>query len=308
MRFFDLHCDTLYEIYTQNQGFYENKCHISLKRSKKLKNYIGCFAFWIPDDFRGENAVEFFNKLYKKFDKEKEQNSSLLKIINSANCMENILDSQIGIILAIEGCAVLNGDLARVKILRELGIKVITLTWNGSNEIGDGSLVKNPNGITEFGIKAVKEMEKNNIIVDVSHASRKLFYDVAEISQKPFIATHANSYSICKHKRNLTDEQFNLIKERGGLVGITFCKEFLNSEKDAKISDIMKHIEYFLALGGENVLSIGSDFDGTEIPDEIKGIQSIDKLYEYLLRHNYNEELVDRIFYKNSYNFFKKML
>ncbi len=308
MKFFDLHCDTLYEICVSNQEFYENRCKISLKRSKKLKNYIGCFAFWMPDTFRGESAVEFFYKLYKKFEEEKEKNSAELEIIRTSDCMENISAYKTGIILSIEGCSVLNGDLSRIKTLHELGIRVITLTWNGANEIGDGILVESPKGITEFGTKAVKEMEKNKIVVDVSHASKELFYDVAETSQRPFIATHANSYSICKHKRNLTDEQFNLIKERGGLVGITFCNKFLNSETDGKISDIMKHIEHFLSLGGENVLSIGSDFDGAEIPDEIEGIQSIDVLYEYLLRHNYNEKVVDRIFYRNSYGFFKKML
>lgn len=308
MKFFDLHCDTLYEIHKKNQEFFENKCHVSLKRADKIENYIGCFAFWMPDKYRGRSAVEFFDSLYEKFKEEKKKNDNLLKIIEDSQSIKNISNNKVGVLLGIEGCSVLNGDLNKIKFLYDLGIRIITLTWNGANEIGDGNAVENPKGITEFGIKAVKEMEKNKIIVDISHASKELFYDVAELSKRPFIATHSNAYSVCKHKRNLTDEQFKIIKEKKGLVGVTFCKDFLNSSKDAKVSDIMKHIEHFLSLGGEKTLGIGSDFDGTDIPDEIKGIQSIEVLYEYLLRHNYNEELVNRIFYGNSYEFFKNML
>ena len=308
MKFFDLHCDTLYEIYKKNQELYENSCHVSLKRSKKIKNYIGCFAFWMPDEYRGEKAVDFFKKVYENFKKEEAKNLSSLKVIKSLADIYELTGQKTGIILTVEGGSVLNGELERVKKLYDLGIRAITLTWNGQNEIGDGNEVINPKGISEFGIKAVKEMEKHKIIVDVSHASKELFFDVAAIAKRPFIATHSNSYSICRHKRNLTDEQFRIIKEKGGIVGVTFCKKFLNSGKDAEISDIMKHIEYFLSLGGEKILGIGSDFDGTDIPGGIRGIQDIELLYEYLLRHNYSEKLVEDIFYNNAYNFFERML
>ncbi len=308
MKFFDLHCDTLYEMYNRGSCLYQNDCHVCLKDIGELEYYIGCFAIWMPDDYRGNYAVEFFNKIYEKFEREKVKNASNLTLIKSSENINEVCTEKPGIILTIEGGSVLNSDLKMVKRLYDMGVRVITLTWNGGNEIGDGNEVESPKGITEFGIKAVAEMEKSGIIVDVSHASKPLFYNVSEISKKPFIATHCNADSICKHSRNLTDDQFNIIREKGGLVGITFCKKFLNSEKEASICDIMKHIEHFLSMGGEKILAIGSDFDGTDVPKDLKGIQSVGILYEYLLKHNYSEELVDRIFYKNSVDFFKKML
>ena len=182
----------------------------------------------------------------------------------------------------------------------------MTITWNGRNEIGDGAGVEKPKGITQFGKQVIDEMEKNNIIVDISHASENLFYDVAEISKRPFIATHSNSYNVTKHKRNLTDEQFKVLISQGGITGINFYKVFLNNNPDkATKFDILKHVEHFMALGGENNISIGSDFDGCELPKDIKGGSSMCEIYEMFLMHNYNEGIIRKIFYENALNFFE---
>lgn len=308
MNFFDLHCDTLYEICKKNEGLYDNSCHVSLKKSENINKYIGCFAIWMPDEYRGKEAVGFFDKVYEKFVSEKEKNVSRIELIENPIDMEGLPKEKRGVILTVEGGAALGGDLERVGYLKKCGVRAMTLTWNGENEIGGGSGERNPIGITEFGIKVVKEMEKQGIIVDVSHAGEKLFYDVSDVSKRPFMATHSNSYSVCSHRRNLKDKQFQTIRDRGGIVGVTFCNKFLNSDTDASISDIMRHIEHFLSLDGENTVAIGSDFDGTDVPDELKGIESMGVLYEYMLRCNYSEELVRNIFYKNAYNFFRLMI
>lgn len=308
MNFFDLHCDTLYRLYEEDKGIYKNDFHISIERSKNIDKYIGCFAVWMPDEFRGTQAIDFFNRVYKKFQDEKLKSSKHIKQIYNSKDMDFLNLNQIGMIFTVEGGSVLGGKIEQIKYLYECGVKVITLTWNGTNEIGAGAFDQKSGGITEFGIKAVKEMEKLGIIIDISHASRKLFYDVSKIATKPFIATHSNSYSVCKHDRNLTDEQFKIIKENGGIVGITFCPAFLKEDSDANIDDIMKHIEHFLSMNGEKVLSIGSDFDGTDMPNGIIGIQSIEILYEYLLKHNYRETLVNDILYNNAYSFFRKII
>ncbi len=308
MNFFDLHCDTLYEICKKNEGLYDNSCHVSLRKSENIDRYIGCFAIWIPDEYRGREALRFFDKVYEKFLSEKEKNTSHMEFIEKSSDMEDLPRGKRGVILTVEGGAALGGSLERVGYLKKCGVRAMTLTWNGENEIGGGSGEKNPVGITEFGIKVVKEMENQGIVVDVSHAGESLFYDISGISKKPFMATHSNSYSVCPHRRNLKDKQFEIIRDRGGIVGVTFCNKFLNSDTDASVSDIMRHIEYFLSLGGESTVAIGSDFDGTDVPDEIKGIESMNILYEYMLRHNYSEELVRSIFYENAYNFFKLMI
>ncbi len=305
VNFFDLHCDTLSKALDENKQFYENDLHISLKRAQKYDNYIECFAAWIPDEFRGDAAMSHFNRLYQKLISEQKNNADIFSICKDANDIENLVKSgnKTGAVLTVEGGAVLGGKLENVRYLREKGVRVMTLTWNGACEIGDGVEAPNAGGLSDFGKKAVKEMEKCGIIVDVSHASEKMFYDVYEISEKPFIATHSDSKKVCNHRRNLTDEQFRIIAKCGGIVGINFCNDFLSDNNSASFDDIIKHAEHFLELGGENVISFGSDFDGCDVAVEIAGIECIENLYEYFLKKNYNQNVVDKMFFGNAYKF-----
>ncbi len=305
MNFFDLHCDTLYKSLIENKKLYENDLHISLKKAQKYENYIECFAVWVPDEFRGDAAMELFNRAYQKLIFEQKNNEDNFSVCKDADDIEKLVNSQrrVGAILTVEGGAVLGGKLENVKYLRDKGVRIMTLTWNGPCELGDGVGTPDAQGLSEFGKKAVKEMEKCGIIVDVSHASEKMFYDVYEISEKPFIATHSNSKKICGHRRNLTDEQFKIIAERRGIVGINFCKDFLSDKSLPNLDDIIRHSDHFLELGGENTIAIGSDFDGCDVPDEMAGIEYIENLYEYFLKKNYNQNVVDKMFFDNAYQF-----
>lgn len=302
MNFFDLHCDTLYEMFTKNKEIFKNDLNIDIERSLKYRPYIGCFAVWIPDNMRGKNAFDFFNKLSKKLYEQENLYSKYFKVCKSFEDIKNLKERQ-GIILTVEGSAALGGKIENVNSLYKSGVRIMTLTWNGKCEVGDGADFKG--GLSDFGYEVVKKMEEIGIIIDVSHASEKLFYDLSQIASKPFIATHSNSQTICSHRRNLTDEQFETIKSVKGLVGITFCRYFLSDKKQAHFDDLLRHVEHFLERGGENILAIGSDFDGTELPVDILGIESIEKIYENFLKYNYSERLLDKIFFKNAYNFMR---
>ena len=156
-------------------------------------------------------------------------------------------------------------------------------------------------GISSFGRDVVKELENNNIAVDLSHASDRLFYDVINIAKKPVIATHSNSRKITNVKRNLTDEQFRIISQMGGIVGLNFYRGFLNNnEEKASIDDIILHAEHFLNLGGEDVLAIGSDFDGADMPTDISGVESIPSIYQRFLKE-FGEKITKKIFFDNAF-------
>ncbi|MDO4504136.1 MAG: membrane dipeptidase [Clostridia bacterium] len=309
MRFFDLHCDTLYRMTFENKEIYRNDLHVNLKSAEKIEKYLSCFAIWIPDSVRNMNAEIFFDKAVRKLKEQELLYCDLFDVCKNSKDLENFKNNKCknsGIILTVEGGAVLNSKLERIKVLKDAGVKILTLTWNGSCEFGDGVLVDNAGGLTEFGIKAVQMLEESSIIVDVSHASEQLFYDVCDYSKKPFIATHSNFKKICNNKRNLTDSQFREIAERGGLVGITFCKKFLSECSEVNYDDVLKHVYHFLELDGEKVVSIGSDFDGAEVPDCLNGIGCVENLYEYFLSKRLSENLVDDIFFNNAYNFATK--
>lgn len=299
MRLFDLHCDTLYRAYTENKSIINNDFEISLEKGKFLDKWIQCMAVWIPDDVRGECAEKLVENCCTLLGKE-------LGCCGYADRIESVSDisKNINIILTVEGGAALNGKLENVRRFRSLGVRAMTLTWNGGCEIGDGVEVENAKGLTNFGKGVISEVERWGIAVDVSHASDKLFYDVAELSQRPFIATHSNSRTVEPNKRNLTDEQFKIIRDRGGIVGLNFHKYFLSQHKQS-VTDIVRHTEHFLSLGGENTVAVGSDFDGGELPDDLSGIADMYKIYNEFARLNYSDMLIDKLFFKNAYNFYQ---
>lgn len=308
MKLFDLHCDTLYRANFENGSLLDNDFHISFNRTDGIESYIQCMAVWIPDEFRNKNAMQLFENCRQKL-KDQLQDTDI-KIIHSKEDIQTIEAVKgKGVILTVEGGAVLGGNLDNVDYLAKCGVKMMTLTWNGACELGDGIGVENAKGLTEFGKAAVAKMEQNGIIVDISHASVPLFYDVVELAKKPICASHSNSKSICPHRRNLTDEQFSIIKESGGIVGLNLSRGFLcEDEREARSTDILKHAEHFLSLGGEKTLSIGTDFDGTDIPVDMTGIESMNMLYELFLKHNYSESLVEDIFFNNARNFMIEFL
>ena len=151
-------------------------------------------------------------------------------------------------------------------------------------------------------------MESLRILPDVSHASEPLFWDVLENTRGPVIATHSDAKALCSHPRNLTDQQFLALKQRGGLVGLNFYPTFLADSGKGEAVDILRHAEHFLSLGGEEVLAMGSDFDGADMPSGITGIESMEYLAELFARHGYSDDLIDRIFYQNSFRFFEKYM
>ncbi|MCQ2514488.1 MAG: dipeptidase [Ruminococcus sp.] len=302
MKYIDLHCDTLYKSVTQNIPI--DSSDMEVKPVLEGDTRLQCYAIWLPDDFGGDRAEELFFEASQRI--VSECNFSKINLIRSFRNLEKTLQYGNNAVFTVENGLALNGKIENVRKFSELGVRIMTLTWNAHNHIGDGADVKNAMGLTEFGRLAVNEMEKYKIIVDISHASDKLFYDVAEIANKPFIATHSNSRKIAEHRRNLTDEQFKVIIDRGGIVGLNFHNAFLSNNPDkASAVDLLKHTEHFLSLGGENHLCVGSDFDGCDLPDDIKNSDSIATIYEMFLKNNYKEELLEKIFFKNALNFFE---
>jgi membrane dipeptidase len=207
-------------------------------------------------------------------------------------------------ILAIEGGQALAGSLDNIEAFHDIGVKLITITWNESNELGHGCMSGDKSGLTTFGKEAVKRMERCGILPDVSHLNRRGFWDVMETAAGPVVATHSVSDKINPHPRNLTDEQFLDIRERGGVVGLNLCGEQLGKQS---FEQLQRHLHHFLDLGGSDTVGFGCDFDGTDIPPEWGGLAVMTKIWEYLLMKNYDETTLDKLFFGNCYNFFKEL-
>ncbi len=183
----------------------------------------------------------------------------------------------------------------------------MTLTWNRKNCVGTGVFCDEDEGLTKFGEEVVKVMNELNMIIDVSHLNEKGFWEVMNLSKKPVIASHSNSYSICSHKRNLKDEQLIAIKEKGGLIGINLHLPFLSKDenRDCGFEYILRHIDYIINLIGSNNICLGCDFDGTNyLAYDTQGIDSIVYINHWIKIY-FGEEVADKIMYKNYLNFLR---
>ncbi len=286
MEYFDLHCDTLYRAVIDGASLINDKYHISLDKSSLFDKWVQHFAVWIPDEIKGEYATCFFNKaveLYKN---------------------EYITDASFEMRLSVENASMLNGKIENISLLTENQVRCVTLTWNGKNEIGSGADIDDGSGLTDFGKEVIKELENNKIAIDLSHASDKLFYDVISLATKPVLATHSNSRTVTDVKRNLTDDQFKIVRDSGGIVGLNFYKGFLReNENKACIDDLVRHAEHFLNLNGENTLAIGSDFDGADMPYDIEGINTVPAIYKRF-EAEFGAKLTKKIFFDNANMYF----
>lgn len=307
MNYFDLHCDTITECYEKHEELSRNDLALSLERTEKYEKWVQVFAVWIKDEVRGEEAFHYFHDVAEFFAAQIHKNEDKAFFCRTREEIKKASgENRRAALLSIEGAAALDGKMAHLYEAKKLGVSLITLTWNGHNEVGDGCGVPNAGGLTPFGFDLVHEMNRLNIIVDVSHLSEKGFWDVARTAQKPFVASHSDSKKVCGHPRNLTDDQFRELVTDQGLVGINLCGKFLNTE-EPKIEDVLRHVDHFLHLGGENVLAVGSDLDGCIMADGVRAVEEMSILYD-LLKKEFGEEIADRIFWGNSYRFFTSNL
>ena len=296
LQLFDLHCDTFLELYKKGQKIKNNKLHISLDNASDFSTYVQVGAIW--SDYKLTNN-EAFEKCLLVIDYIKKQNINLITNLNNL--------SKSNFILGIEDARLINYDLSRLDALYSLGVRVLTLNWKDNSHIGGAWNTSLP--LTDFGKSIIKRCCDLGIIVDLSHSSLEVFNETTNLA-KSFafspIASHSNSFSICSHKRNLTDTQFKVLCELKSLVGISLVNEHLGDS--ASISTIIKHINHFLEMGGENTIAIGSDFDGVEtLPKNIHTIKDLNLLYPALSKE-FGENIAKKIFFENAYSYFKRNL
>lgn len=305
MKLFDLHCDTLVTLGEKKADFFCPETQFSLCEREKFQRLCQTMAIFVPDQVRGEDAFAYFLKYKDYLDQLLQRQSEVAEKVSCGEDIGRITDQgKCAVILAVESGAALGGKLERVDDLAESGVKVMTLVWNGRNELGSGHDTEE--GLTPFGREVIRKMEERRIIVDVSHLNDRGFDEVCEIAEHPFAATHSNLRSICSHPRNLKEEQFCKVIMRRGLVGINLHQQFLSDTGEGKEEDVYRHIDRMLELGGENVIACGSDFDGADIHPSLNTPVKYAKLAEQMLKRGIKEAVVDKIFFENAERFFRE--
>lgn len=299
--FVDLHCDTITAAYEREQNFLKNNLHIDIERLSKFKSPTQVFAIWLSKKYY-KNAFYMTNKMIDFFEKQIEENRDF---ISKVKCFDDINDEKINALLSIEGGESIEDNIENLYHFFNRGVRILTLCWNYENNIGFGAFTKSEQGLKTFGKDVVRVMNDINMVIDVSHLNEAGFWDLYKISKKPFIATHSNSYSVCKHFRNLKDDQLRAIKDCGGIVGINLYPKFLTTKENATEGDIFRHIDYMSNIIGIDRICLGGDFDGIEdTPLNIGDISQYSMLLKRI-EEIYGKDILDKIAYKNFYNFFK---
>lgn len=298
---FDAHCDTLTKVRDFDRDLRHNEFHLDIERLQRYSGgYTQVFAAFVD---RKNITVSPMQRALSLIDCYFEQLAACRDAAAHCSGAEEIKrahkNGKIATLLAVEGGEAIEGSLENLRTLYRLGVRIMTLTWNYANGICDGIGEMRGAGLTGFGRDVVKEMNRLHMLIDVSHISRRGFWDVMECSAHPVAATHSNCYAVHPHPRNLDDEQIRAVFESGGCVGINLYPDFV-SEGRCTVDEIMKHTEHLLSLGGENNIGFGSDFDGIDkMPDGVCGVQDMDKIINRMLSLGYTEDLVRKIASEN---------
>ena len=283
MDFFDLHCDTAYEIYKTKQNLRKNNLAVSFEKGNCFDNWNQFFAIWIKDDL----PDPFLS--YKKIVDYLKAQISLCK------------NKNLTAFITLEGGAAIESARCLYQMYND-GVKTVALTWNGKNKIASGAGCTG--GLTDFGYGIISEMNRLKMVVDVSHLNEESFFDVIKVADN-VIATHSCCESVFSHRRNLTDDQLLKIAEKGGIIGICPYPAFLGLDS---FEGVYRNILHMSELGLEKNIAFGSDFDGAQMSDNLSDVSKIPSLVACLRKKGVSEELCERIFYKNAAEYFKKLM
>ena len=310
---FDTHCDTAYELYRRGVGLKDNhECHISLDKAACYERYAQYYAVWSDRRLDDEACWQQFLRITDYLKAELKQNADTAAQVTTAEELENTLrEGRHAAILAVEDGRLTGGHVERLDVMRERGVRYVTLLWGGDTCVGGSHDTRN--GLTDFGKALVRGCFDRGIIPDVSHASEQATEDVLSIATsfgKPVIASHSNAYGVYPHSRNLRDRHFVAIRELGGIVGVSLCPPHLTdtSLHPASVEDVYRHIDHYLALGGEDMVGFGADWDGTDIPEPLSHVGDLTRVADCLAAHNYSDELIEKLFWENFYRFTMKHL
>ncbi|WP_273477170.1 dipeptidase [Faecalicoccus acidiformans] len=326
----DMHCDTILSLWEQgeNASLRKNGLSVDIEKMEQGHVLVQNFALFthrkeeaIPE----KRTMDLMDRYWSELEHNKDR---LAPVLCFEDIEKNARNHKISCLLTLEDGGVVFDNLAMLRNYYRLGVRMIALTWNYPNGIGypnlsmddftdykQASLLQKAdteNGLTEFGIRYIKEMERLGMIVDVSHLSDAGFWDVVKHTTKPFVASHSNARALCPVARNLDDEMIRALDEKGGVMGLNFCGDFLESHASAngpsRVDAMVSHILHIRDVASIDCIGIGTDFDGIHSELEIPNAAHMVKLEEALRKAGLTQEEIEKIFYKNVLRVYREIL
>jgi membrane dipeptidase len=261
-----------------------------------------------PIDF--DYAYEFTNEVITSLFRLEEAAEGAIKVVRNVEQLVDCLDRNVlAVVLHFEGAEAIDPELQNLEAFYQLGLRSLGITWSRPNAFGCGVPFKYPAspdigpGLTEVGKELVRACNQLGIMLDLSHLNERGFWDVAELSDAPLVATHSAAHTLTPRTRNLTDGQLEAIGDSDGVVGITFAVHDLRSdgslEEDAPLTDLVRHLDYIAQRIGVDHVALGSDFDGATIPKEMGDVTGLPRLMAILREHGFDDAALRKLAHEN---------
>ena len=299
----DSHCDAPTMLADgADFGSYVEGGQVDYSRMQKGGVDASFFAIYTSNERSGESAalraLEMIAHLYDSLEENRD-------IVSLATTVDDIIKNKelgkISILLGMENGLPIQKDLSLLRLFYRMGVRYLTLTHNGDNEICDSAASPDGKwgGLSPFGIKVVSLMNQLGMMIDVSHISDAAFYDVIKYSSKPPIASHSCCRELCGHRRNMSDDMIRAIAQKGGVIQVNFYPPFLSDNyenEEITSATVANHIDHIVSLVGIDYVGIGTDFDGIEMtPNDLKDVSQLPNLFEELRKRGYSEEDIEKI-------------
>lgn len=328
MKIVDMHCDTvsaLYRMKKEGQGEHlsSNSLSIDLEKLQAGHYCLQNFAVFVNME-QTADPLKTALDMIELYEQEIQLCGGAVTLVYRwEDISRNQQAGKISSLLTIEEGGILKGDMANLQMLYDRGVRMIGLSWNYPNEIGMPNLqrdsqgnplltLRSDAGLTEFGIEVVLEAQRLGMLVDVSHLSDGGFWDVVQHCQVPFVASHSNASAVCGVSRNLTDNMIRALAEKGGVMGINFCEDFLCTEdkhQEGMLLDaVIRHIRHIINTGGEDCVGMGSDFDGIPGNRDLKTAADMQELASRLEQERFPARQIEKICGENVLRVYREVL
>ena len=292
----DTHCDTPM-FFPQNVDFGSRDPRILVDLHKMTEGRLDAtiMVAYLPQPT--EQPKQFADNIFDKIEVMVARNSDYLALARTPEELwSNKYAGKKSIMLGIENGIALDGDLKNLRHFKDRGIVYVTLCHNGDNEICDSARGNQTHGgVSAFGAQVISEMNRLGIMVDLSHAHEKSFYDALELSKTPIVCSHSSARALCDHPRNLTDDQMRALAQKGGVAQTTLYHGFLKKDGEATILDAMAHLEHAIDVMGIDHVGLGTDFDGD---GGIRGLADASELLNFtrqLLARRFSRQDIQKI-------------
>lgn len=316
MKYIDMHCDTLTESLKTGKSFFDGDLQTSVEKLEKSGCAVECFAIFT----QGADAAAFFDESLNCYRNMLDLYAErLVSIKNCDDVLRCLRGEKTGALLTVENLGFLQNSTDRLASLAKENVKMASLVWNYANGFAYPNVVfengipqfekRERRGLTKKGREAVEILDGLNIIIDISHLSDGGAEEILQNRKKPVAASHSNAAEVFNVSRNLQDRHIKMIADCGGIIGVNFCKDFLGTGATAEdtYTEVLNHILHIVKVGGEDVVALGSDFDGIPAPIGLEDCTKMDSLFGFLREHNLSTRLLEKFACGNFLRVFKEV-